>query len=536
MRVSENQNFCFYFGVLLIILSSSLFLVFITGFVPPSFSVPMINFSVPSNLYVQKPPPSPPSPPSLNTSDSLEISGEAQVSSPSEQKKTKPPFSPPSLNTSDSTEISEAQVSSTWGQIKTATSENLFEGEKLDAELNHKGTEKISVITNEKDKKLEKIQARLAQARSSIREASKVRNLTSIQQDPDFVPRGPMYRNPNAFHSYLEMEKVCKIFVYKEGEPPLFHDGPCKNIYSSEGRFIHELARGRHYRTDDPDEAFVYFLPFSVAMMVRHISRVPRDTKSVGFPVTDYIQTLSHKYPFWNRSIGFDHFMLSCHDWGPRVSSQVPQLFHNSIRVLCNANTSEGFNPAKDATLPEFNLITGEITGLIGGYSPSRRNILAFFAGGLHGHIRYLLFQQWKGKDQDVQVYEQLPKGVSYYDRLRNSRFCLCPSGYEVASPRIVEAMFAECVPVLISDSYVPPFSDVLNWNSFSVQIDVKDIPNIKKILMRIPQRQYLRMQRRVKQVQRHFVPNDPPKRFDVFHMIIHSIWLRRLNVQIQHE
>lgn len=208
-------------------------------------------------------------------------------------------------------------------------------------------------------------------------------------------------------------------------------------------------------------------------------------------------------------------------------------MFHNSIRVLCNANTSEGFNPHKDASLPEIHLRTGEITGLIGGLSPSHRPILAFFAGRLHGHIRQALLEQWKNKDEQVLVYDNMPKGVSYGSMLKKSRFCLCPSGYEVASPRVVEAIYAECVPVLISDNYVLPFSDVLNWKAFSVQVDVKDIPKIKEILMSISQRQYLRMQRRVKQVQRHFVINGPSKRYDVFHMTIHSIWLRRLNIGI---
>lgn len=219
---------------------------------------------------------------------------------------------------------------------------------------------------------------------------------------------------------------------------------------------------------------------------------------------------------------------------GPRASSYVPNLFSKSIRVLCNANTSEGFDPFKDASLPEINLKNGEISGLLGGPSPSRRGILAFFAGRLHGHIRHLLLREWKGReDPDVRVYDELPRGASYESMLRQSRYCLCPSGYEVASPRVVEAIYAECVPVLISDSYVPPFSDVLNWKAFSVQVEVRDIPNIKKILMGISQSQYLRMQRRVKQVQRHFVANGPPRRYDVFHMTVHSIWLRRLNIWI---
>ncbi|KAG5067145.1 hypothetical protein JHK86_010876 [Glycine max] len=337
-------------------------------------------------------------------------------------------------------------------------------GDENDSKFKHKGTDK-GYLTDHKYTKLGRIEARLAKARYSIREASKIRNLTSNLQDPDYVPQGSIYRNVNAFQrSYLEMEKVFKIFVYEEGEPPLFHNGLSKDIYATEGRFIHEMEKGRYYRTYDPDEAFVYYLPFSGV----YVGRI-------------------------------------C---GPLVSSYVDHFYNNAIRVLCNANVSEGFKPAKDVSFPEIKLIKGEVTNLVGG--------------------------TWKNKDQDMQIYEELPEGISYYTKLRSSKFCLCPSGYEVASPRVVEAIFAECVPVLISDGYVPPFSDVLNWNSFSVQVDVKDIPNIKKILMGISERQYLRMYKRVKQVQRHFVPNEPPKRYDMFHMTVHSIWLRRLNIHIQ--
>lgn len=158
---------------------------------------------------------------------------------------------------------------------------------------------------------------------------------------------------------------------------------------------------------------------------------------------------------------------------------------------------------------------------------------MAFFAGGLHGPIRPVLLEHWENKDEDLRVHRYLPKGVSYYDMMRKSKYCICPSGYEVASPRVVEAIYVGCVPVLISDHYVPPFSDVLNWKSFSVEVPVKDIPDLKKILMGISQRQYIRMQRRVVQVRRHFEIQSPPKRFDVFHMVLHSVWLRRLNVKV---
>ncbi|KAL0301687.1 UNVERIFIED_CONTAM: putative glycosyltransferase [Sesamum radiatum] len=397
---------------------------------------------------------------------------------------------------------------------------------------------------------LKKAEAVLAKARFSIREVAqnKLINSTSDQEhdedyDDDYIPQGPVYRNPTAFlrlrffdilRSYQDMERVFKIYVYKEGERPIFHHGPCRSIYSTEGNFIYELERGSFYRTNDPREAHVFFLPFSVVGLVQYLYEPgSRDRKAIAAVVADYVQTISFRHPFWNSSLGADHFMLSCHDWGPYSTKFVPKLFSNSIRVLCNANTSEGFNPLKDVPLPEINLNTGDMSGLLGGSPPSQRPILAFFAGRLHGRIRHILLKQWKGKDHDVQVYDELPRNISYESMLRNSKFCLCPSGYEVASPRVVEAIYAECVPVLISKGYVPPLSDVLEWEEFSIAVAEEDIPNVKKILMGIPKEKYLRMHERLREVQRHFVMNGPPKRFDLFHMIVHSIWLRRLNVRI---
>ncbi|CAL0323142.1 unnamed protein product [Lupinus luteus] len=393
-----------------------------------------------------------------------------------------------------------------------------------------------------------KVEEQLAAARASIRGN---RSAAHEGGDEGYVPGGAVYRNPRLFYrSYLEMEKILKVYVYRDGDHPIAHDGPCKDIYSIEGRFLHEIEHGHgRFRTNDPNLAHVYFLPFSVAWMVKYLyTPLSYDHSPLRQFVSDYVRLISTKYPFWNSTHGADHFMLACHDWGPSTSKGNPFLYNTSIRVLCNANTSEGFNPQKDVSLPEIHLFGGEVSPKL--LSPQNdnntpRRHLAFFAGGAHGPIRPKLFQYWKNRDHndndndndnnnDIRVYEYLPKDLDYYSFMLNSKFCLCPSGYEVASPRIVESIYAECVPVILSNNYVLPFSDVLQWEAFSIKVDVSDIPRLKEILSAIPEDEYLRLKEGVKAVRRHFTLNQPVKRFDVFHMILHSIWLRRLNIPLR--
>lgn len=220
---------------------------------------------------------------------------------------------------------------------------------------------------------------------------------------------------------------------------------------------------------------------------------------------------------------------------GPHASRGNPDLYNRSIRVLCNANSSEGFNPQKDVSLPEIHLYDGNISPKL--LSIPRQTVprpyLAFFAGGLHGPIRPILLNNWRGKDPDLQVHEYLPKKLDYYTMMLQSKFCLCPSGHEVASPRIVEAIYAECVPVILSKNYALPFSDVLRWEAFSIQVDVEDIPRLKEILSAVPEKKYRKLIQGIRAVRQHFVLNSPAKRFDVFHMILHSVWLRRLNLKL---
>ncbi|XP_028753954.1 probable glycosyltransferase At5g20260 isoform X1 [Neltuma alba] len=338
--------------------------------------------------------------------------------------------------------------------------------------------------------------------------------------------------------SHIEMMKRFKVWTYKEGEPPLVHSGPMSSIYGIEGHFMDEIeSRTSPFLAQGPNEAHVFMLPVSVAYIVHFLYRplVSYARDPLMRIVTDYTHLVARKYPYWNRTLGADHFIVSCHDWAPDISKEKlgKELYKNLIRVLCNANISEGFRPNKDVSLPEINIQGSILNSPTPTHHLRNRSILAFFAGGAHGSIRETLLRHWKDKDDQVQVHEYLPKGIDYYALMGRAKFCLCPSGYEVASPRLVEAINAGCVPVIVSDYYELPFSDVLDWSKFSIHIPSEKIPEIKRILQGVSEKRYLTLLKRVVKVQRHFQVNRPAKPFDVFHMILHSIWLRRLNIRL---
>ncbi|KAL2237345.1 UNVERIFIED_CONTAM: putative glycosyltransferase [Sesamum indicum] len=400
---------------------------------------------------------------------------------------------------------------------------------------------------------IERLEQGLARARAAIIEAARTHRTYDTppplpnhdkNQTPTFIPTlsSSIYRNPYAFYqSYIEMEKRLKVWVYKEGEPPLFHRAPLKDIYSIEGHMMDELSNHLNpFVASNPDEANAFFLPLSVTNIIRYLytPRLTYDRNPLQTVVTDYVRLLSTKYPYWNRSAGADHFFVGCHDWAPDVSTADPHLFKNLIRVLCNANSSEGFRPIRDVSLPEINVppqalgppdLNQSLLHNINKY----RTILAFFAGGPHGHVRRRLFKYWKDKDKDVQVHEYLPKNLNYFELMSRSKFCLCPSGYEVASPRLIESMHAGCVPVIISEGYVLPFSEVLDWRRFSVHIPVRRIAEMKKILEGVGREEYMEKQKEVMEVKKHFVMHRPPQPFDLLNMVLHSVWLRRLNVRL---
>ncbi|KAL0311959.1 UNVERIFIED_CONTAM: putative glycosyltransferase [Sesamum radiatum] len=237
--------------------------------------------------------------------------------------------------------------------------------------------------------------------------------------------------------SYELMEQTLKIYIYTEGERPIFHQPELYGIYASEGWFMKLLEENKHFVTGNANKAHLFYLPFS-SRILEETLYVPdsHSRKNLVQYLSSYLQNITTTYPFWNRTSGADHFLVACHDWAPAETSRIMK---NCIRALCNADVKGGFQFGKDVSLPEIYVrnASNPLKNL-GGKPPSQRRILAFFAGHMHGYLRPILLNYWENKDPDMKIFGKLRavKGqMTYIQYMKSSKYCISAKGYEPYTP-----------------------------------------------------------------------------------------------------
>lgn len=116
--------------------------------------------------------------------------------------------------------------------------------------------------------------------------------------------------------SYELMVRTLKVYVYKEGQKPIFHQPLLNGIYSSEGWFMKLMEGNRNFIVKDPRKAHLFYLPFS-SRLLQSTLYVPNSHNRtlMELCLKEYLDKIATKYPFWNRTGGADHFLVACHDW-----------------------------------------------------------------------------------------------------------------------------------------------------------------------------------------------------------------------------
>ncbi|KAJ0803376.1 putative xylogalacturonan beta-1,3-xylosyltransferase [Helianthus annuus] len=79
------------------------------------------------------------------------------------------------------------------------------------------------------------------------------------------------------------------------------------------------------------------FSPFSVTMILNYLfDPVIRDKAVLERVIGDYVHMVSSRYPYWNQSLGSNHFMLACHDWVGSYSNPICKSFTMCIHSLAD--------------------------------------------------------------------------------------------------------------------------------------------------------------------------------------------------------
>lgn len=243
--------------------------------------------------------------------------------------------------------------------------------------------------------------------------------------------------------------------------------------------------------------------------------------------VKDYVEGLISKYPYWNRTLGADHFFVACHDVGVRAFEGLPFMVKNSIRAVCSPSYNVDFIPHKDVALPQ---VLQPFALPEGGNDIENRTNLGFWAGHRNSKIRVILARVWENDTELAISNNRINRAIGelvYQKQFYRTKFCICPGGSQVNSARISDSIHYGCVPVILSDYYDLPFNDVLDWRKFAVVLKERDVYELKSILKSISQQEFVALHKSLVQVQKHFVWHSPPVPYDAFHMVMYELWLR---------
>ncbi|TRY72016.1 hypothetical protein TCAL_09607 [Tigriopus californicus] len=89
----------------------------------------------------------------------------------------------------------------------------------------------------------------------------------------------------------------------------------------------------------------------------------------------------------------------------------------------------------------------------------------------------------------------------AYPGVMGQAEFCLVVKGVRLTQSTLMDAMHLGCIPVVVVDSLVLPFSEVLDWKRFSIRLFERNLPNVMEILNAISRQKVLELQAQVQWV-----------------------------------
>ncbi|RXI08894.1 hypothetical protein DVH24_023038 [Malus domestica] len=311
------------------------------------------------------------------------------------------------------------------------------------------------------------------------------------------------YLSPNTIHpNYQNMFNSFKIFIYNSNSTFPF-TSPSQSLF-------YTRLQDSHFPTENPEKAHLFFVPFPSDLPPRSVSRL--------------IRSLRTELPYWNRTLGADHFYLSCTGIGYESDRNLVELKKNSVQISCFPTPAGKFIPHKDISLPP-----------VPSTPAPKTNTTSFLGYAKFDWVKESTLVKELSSDPDFLIESKPSDLNTFADRLGRSKFCLFEYGGGDVSG-IGEALCFGCVPVVITDRPIHdlPFSDVLRWQEIALFVGRRGgvVTDLKRVLGRACWERHEKMRQLGVAASRHFMWNETPEPFDSFYTLMYQLWLRRHTVR----
>jgi hypothetical protein len=294
------------------------------------------------------------------------------------------------------------------------------------------------------------------------------------------------------YHKLLSVD-IIKIYedLYKQGSFVSHYDW-----------FKDILTLFLQYETDNPDKADFFFIPIFI-LPFQFISKLNIDK---------YIDQCQFK----NKG---RHLLFASGDYGQRAKSfyeshhqgrAYPQIYSwlddRFILIALESTKDLGVN---DIAIYPYQPTFNHFNAMQRRQALSQNILLYAYCGALSypqllpSHIRGsngLITKSGHGKDwfigtpgQALDLFGvELGHTESIFSR---SVFTLCPAGFGRWTFRWIEALLYGSIPVILSDGYLLPFQEYVDWQKYVIQLPERDFHSIDTILRNIPAERILEMQ-----------------------------------------
>ena len=362
-------------------------------------------------------------------------------------------------------------------------------------------------------------------------------NLYVRQSRKDLDTNINQYKVQGTIEAYAHMKANMRVYVYSLAQNKHISKSQCDYKYGAECEFTKRL-KSSALITTNPDRATLFMVPIPCGL--HRFSVKDRDEgQTVAEEVAASIaRDVMMKHPYFNRTLGVDHFYVCAHDMGASVLARAPSVFRKN--VIAAVNTADyndaNYAPHKDISLPphvgHHCSTCTEGSEVPAPSAPHHARVhLAMFAGLLsHGDLRPKLAKLYKG-DTDILLIEGHMESTYYHKLLNESVFCLFLRGSRVWSPRLLDGLWYGCVPVIISDYYDLPLQGIIDWREIAVIIPESEIGTLKAVLKDLVRNHpalVFAKQQRGWEARHHLTWQRPAQDFDAFYSVMLQLWMRR--------